>query len=421
MSMPVVATVPNASSKWFGKLVRNPVTWVLLTILTGFFIYLLWKAIPPGIRTVVPVRKDIEQHLVASGRVWVAVRSQISALSSGRVVSVFVVEGQRVKRGELLVQMDDAEARADVVQTAVAVDQAGARLKESRQVASVIARDDLRQARTNLGRAQSDLERIKFLAKAGAVPVLDLQNARTPVALAEAQQNSAEAKRHSLGPDGADSLILRTALRQAKAQLSTTEIRLLQRKIVASTDAIVLSRNVDPGDVVQASTVLLVLAGTSDGAEVVFQLDEKNLSMVHQGQRALVSADAYPRKVLDAEVSAIASSVNPDRGSVEVRLQVRSMQDFLKPDMTVSIDITVAAGLSVPTLPSQTIHGATTAKPWLWAVKDGHVFRKEVVLGIQGEGSVEIVSVLDPGIEVVVPGDRPIHLGQHVRAIRENP
>jgi multidrug efflux pump subunit AcrA (membrane-fusion protein) len=110
--------------------------------------------------TTAALRRDVEQHLVASGRVWVPTRVQISTQNPGRVLAVAVREGQRVKKGSLLVQMDDAEARAATVQDQAAVAQAGARFDQLRRVGAIVATEELRQADTTLARAEADLGRM---------------------------------------------------------------------------------------------------------------------------------------------------------------------------------------------------------------------------------------------------------------------
>ena len=143
--------------------------------------------------------------------------------------------------------------------------------------------------------------------------------------------------------------------------------------------------------------------------------------MIHLGQKARVSADAYPQQVFDANVNYVAPSIDPARGSVEIRLGLAGAPTFLKPDMTVSVDLMVAAKASVLTLPSDAVHGAASTKPWLFAVENDRIVRNDVELGIRGEGSVEIVSGLREGLEVVLPDSHALRVGQRVRSLREVP
>lgn len=401
-------------------LLRRPGFWLAVVASAALLLFVALRARGPRVRTTVAVRKDLEQHVVASGRVWVPTRVQVSAQVPGMVVAVGAVEGQHVKAGELLVQIEDSEARATVAQARASVAQAGARVDQLRRVGAIVATEGLRQAETSLERAQSELERTTKLAATGAVSVRELDDARRAVEVASAQKNAAEAQQLSSSPLGADSRVALTALLQAQAQLSGANVRLALTRLVALQDGVVLARSVEPGDVVQPGRTLLVMAVDGD-VQVVFQPDERNLAKMRLGQRARASADAYPQEVLDGEVSYIAPSVDPQRGSIEVRLRVPSAPKTWKPDMTVSVDLLVATKPGALTLKSSAVRGATTEHPHVLVVRDGRAERSDVKLGIHGEGTIEITSGLDEGTDVVVADGSSLVPGQRVRAAREEP
>ena len=286
-------------------LLRRPTVWLALVILlvAGVVLVVRWRG--PVVHTTLAVRRDLEQHIVSSGRVRVPTRVQIAAQTAGLVVAVGAVEGQRVKAGDLLVQIDDGAERAAVAQAEAAVNQARARVEQLRRVGAIVATEALRQTQTNLERARVELERTTKLAGTGAVPAVELENARRAVDIAQAQTNAAEAQQVASAPLGADSRVALGALLQAQAQLSGAKVRLAQTRIVALQSGAVLTRSVEPGDVVQPSRTLLVLAADAD-VQLVFQPDERNLAWIRLGQQARASADAYPQQVFDATVSYIA-------------------------------------------------------------------------------------------------------------------
>jgi HlyD family secretion protein len=399
---------------------RRPGLWVALALALGALVFVLVRSRGPRVTTVVAVRRALEQHVVASGRVWVPTRVQVSAQIPGLVVTVGAVEGQRVKAGDLLVQIDDAEARSSVAQATAAVAQASARVDQLRRVGSIVATEGLKQAETNLARAQSDLDRASRLAASGTIATAELENAHRAVELARAQKTSAEAQQIASAPAGADSRVALTALLETQAQLTGATVRLAQTRIRAVQDGLVLSRSVEPGDVVQPARTLLVMAVDSD-LQIVFQPDERNLANMKVGQHARTSADAYPQELFDAEVSYIAPSVDPERGSIEVRLRVPQAPAKWKPDMTVSVDLTVASKAGALTVPSGTVRGASAVQPRVLVVQDGRVAERDVTLGLRGDGALEIVSGLDEGADVIVPDGTALAVGQRVRASREAP
>ncbi len=396
---------------------QRPALWGLAALVVALGVGFALRSRGPQVATAVVVRRDLEQHVVASGRVWVPTRVQVSAQVPGLVVAVGAVEGQHVKAGSLLVQIDDAEARAAVVQAQAAVAQATARVEQLRRVGAIVATESLRQAETTLEHAESDRARALRLAASGAVAATEADDARRAVEVARAQKNAAEAQQLSSSPMGADSRVALTALLQAQAQLAGASVRLAQTRAVAVQDGVVLSRSVEPGDVVQPARTLLVMAVDGD-MQVVFQPDERNLAHMALGQRARVSADAYPEQVFDGEVSYIAPSVDPQRGSIEVRLRVPGAPRAWKPDMTVSVDLTVAAKARALTLAADAVRGLASGAPSVWVVEAGRLAQRPVTLGIRGAGSVEIASGLDEGAEVVAGDVAALAPGQRVRVAR---
>lgn len=400
------------------KLLRRPDLWIAVVVAAVTVVALAVRARGPAVRTTRAVRKDLEQHVVASGRVRVPTRIQIAAQTAGLVMAVGPAEGQRVKAGELLVQIDDREQRASVAQAEAAVKQASARVDQLRRVGAIVATQALREAEANLDRAQADFNRAQRLLATAAVPAIELENARRAVDVARAQRAAAEAQQLASEPMGADSRVALTALLQAQAQLSGANARLSQTRIVALQNGTVLARSVEAGDVVQPSQTLLVVAADAE-VELVFQSDERNLASLHLGQSARASADAYPQQVFAASVSYLAPSIDPARGTVEVRLAVATPPPQLKPDMTVSIDLLVASKQQALTVPSEVVHGAATDKPWVLAIENRRAVRRDVALGIRGDGATEVIAGLAEGAEVVYPDGKQVAPGSRVRAEAE--
>jgi HlyD family secretion protein len=376
---------------------------------------IIWRLRAPGVRVARVRRGSLEQHIVVSGRVRVPTRVQVSSRSPGLVVAVLANEGRRVSAGDLLVQLDDAEAQAALAQARAGMHQARARVDQLRRVGRVTAMETLRQAETNVDETQAAFERAQRLAAQGATPALELDNARRALDRARAQRASAMAQQVASAPMGTDSRIALTALLEAQARAAGAEARLDQTHIAAPGNGVVLSRSVEAGDVVQPGQTLIVLAVDAD-PELVFDADERNIPFIAIGQRASASADAYPQELFESRVSFVAPSVDPQRGTVEVRLAVRKPAPaFLKPDMTVSVDLTVASKTQALLVPTEAVQGAATRSPWAMVVDSGRARRRAVALGIRGEGATEIAAGISEGAEVVLSDGRALVDGQRVR------
>ena len=401
------------------RVLRSPGFNIAIALLIVAGVIAAARSRGPVVATTLASRTELEQHVVASGRVRVVTRVQISAQIPGRVVAVRVVEGQRVRAGELLAQLDDSEARAAVSQARAAVGQASGRVEQLRNVSAIVTTEALRQAAANLARAESELARVEALAKSGVVSPADLDDARRNVEVSKAQQNAARAQQTAATPKGVDSTIAISALLESQAQLSGATVRLEQTRLVAPRDGVILTRTVEPGHTVQPGTTLFELAADGE-TQLVIEPDERNLAWIRRGQKGRASADAYPKVIFDAEVDYIAPAIDRQRGSIEVRLRVPAPPDFLKPDMTVSVDLTVASKSGVLAVPSDAVRGAATPAPWLLVVAGGRIGRRNVTLGIRGEGHTEIESGLEDGAEVVLSADVALAPGQRVRAARKD-
>jgi HlyD family secretion protein len=399
------------------RLIRTPAAWLTVAVACGVAVVALLQARGPAVPTAMAARTGIDQHIVASGRVRVTTRVQLAAQVSGRVREVRVTEGQSVRPGDVLVVLDDAEARAAVAQARAAVAQAKGRLEQLRRVGSVVASQASRQAATNLARAESELARVTTLAAAGAVSKVDLENAQRAVDIARAQKNAADAQDTAATPEGVDSRVAEAALVENEARLAAAVARLAHTQVIAQQAGTILTRTVEPGDTVQAGVALLEMAAEGI-TELVIEPDERNLSWIRLGQVARASADAYADQAFDATVTYVAPSVDRRRGSVEVRLEVASPPPYLRPDMTVSVDLTVASKTGVVAVPSDAIRGLVSGEPFVWVVTEGRVTRQPVTIGIRGDGHSEVASGLEAGAEVVVATDRMLTDGQRVRPTR---
>jgi HlyD family secretion protein len=396
------------------RALRRPEFWLVALLVTIACIVGWVVSRGPTVTTVTASRRDIEQHVVASGRVWVEARVQVSAQLSGLVVAVGAGEGQHVKEGDLLLQIDDAEPRAGVAEAKAIVEQAMARVEQLERVGAIVTTEALKEAEANLQHAARDEQRSETLVASGVVAPAELENARQAFDLARAKKNAAEARQLASRPLGADSRLALTSLRQAQAQLTSATLRLAQTRLTAAKDAVVLSRLVEPGDVVQPGRTLLTLALDGE-VQIVIEPDERNLATLRLGQPARASADAFPEHTFEAEVSYIAPSVDPQRGSVEVRLRVPRAPPTLKPDMTMSVDLTVATKKRALTLPTEAIRGLGSGKPWALVVEAGQTARRSVSLGIRGDGSTEVTSGLDEVTPVIVGDGQALDTGIRVR------
>jgi len=367
----------------------------------------------PELPAYLAARGTVVERVVATGQVLPPARVSLAALQLAQVREVRVREGDRIAAGQLLVQLDDAEARAGLAAARAALAQAQARFEQVRAVGAPVAGEALRQAEGRVQQAESRRGRAEALAAGGAGTEQDLEDARRAVDLARSQQQGATAQALATGQEGAEFRLAVAQLAQARAQLQLAETRLAQTRLVAPSPGQVLVRGCEPGDVVPAGRPLLVLSADGE-TRLSVQPDERNLALLRVGQRARASADAFPADPFEAEVSYLAPAVDPTRGTVEVRLRVDRPPAFLRPDMTVSVNVEVARKLAVLYLPVDAVRGPAEA-PFLLVLAGGRVERRAVEVGLRGQGVVEVRAGLAEGEAVVPVTAGGVQVGQRGR------
>lgn len=389
----------------------------LLLALAGLLVvwFGLGRLLPTAVDTVPVERRELVQSVVATGRVRSLSRARLGADLSGTVERVLVREGDLVRPGQVLVQLEDRESRAQVAQARAALAQAEAAVAGIGEVRQAVAEATLRSADVALARAEADFQRMQRLVDAGASAADQLDLARQSLEAARSQRDIARAQLRASGGGGSDRRGADANLEQARGALALAEARLANTRVVSPGAGRILTRDVEPGDAVQTGRVLLTMA--LDGpTQLVAVPDEKDVSRLAEGQPAVASADPYPDQAFPARVSYVAPSIDPEQGTVEVRLDVDSAPPFLRPDMTVSVQIETARRPAALTVPLAAIREPLSRAPWVLRLEGGRAVRRDLTLGVRGEVHAEVLTGLEEGDRIVAASARGVVAGDRIRA-----
>lgn len=342
--------------------------------------------------------RPLVQTVVATGRVVAVSRAQIGSPVTGVVIERRVREGDRVQAGDVL-----AVLRADDMEAAVR--DAEAALAQLQQSTRPQAQAALREAEARLTQATREAQRRRELFQQQAIAREEMEQAIQAETTARANAEQARLTARSLLAGNPAEAAARARVASSKAQLAKTTIR-------AEVAGTVLTRNAEPGDLVQPGRILFEIAQTGD-TEIQVPLDEKNLEVLAIGQTAMCIADAYPARPFPAKVGFIAPSVDPQRGTVDIRLTVTPVPSFLRQDMTVSVNVETGRRDKAIVVPNEALTAMDGNRAELWVVVDGRATKRPVQLGLRGLTQTEVTSGLHVGDWIlsdarasVAPGDR---------------
>ncbi|HHX34932.1 MAG TPA: efflux RND transporter periplasmic adaptor subunit [Gammaproteobacteria bacterium] len=345
----------------------------------------------------------MELRIVASGEVRYQSLARIGSEITGTVTVRHVREGDRVNKGDLLIELNPEELQSRLAQ-------AQTLLQQLREVSRPQAQAALVEARDNLRQVSREARRRETLAEKGVISAEQVEQAQRMELNAKTALTRAQLSVDSLATDSTEERLLQQRITSAEAELAKT-------RIYAPFAGRVQTRNVEPGDLVQPSKVLLEIARSdgvdrdgvaSDGLEVVVALDEKNFAPLQLQQPVQLIADAWPEQTVPGVVSFIAPAVDSGRGTIDVHISVlandtNQHNTFLQ-GMTVSANIIAAERERTLVLPNDYLLTNAVGQTQVLQWQNGAVNAVKVELGLRNMTHSEITSGLAEGDVVVQAG-----------------
>ena len=362
---------------------------------------LLGKLRGPELAAYEVAARPLVQTVVATGRVVAVSRAQVGSPVTGVVLERRVQEGDAVQPGDVLavLRADDLEAQAA---------EATAALDQLRRSTRPRAQAAVREAEARLEQASREATRRRDLFARQLIAREALEQALQAETVARTAAEQARLQMQDLAEGG-------PAEAAALARQATAQALLEKTTIRAEVAGTVLTRNVEPGDLVQPGRVLFEIARAGD-TELLVPVDEKNLEVLALGQPAMCVADAFPARPFPATVSFIAPSVDAQRGSVDIRLAVSPVPDFLRQDMTVSVNVETGRRDRALVVPNDALAAIDGNTAQVWRVAEGRASRQTVELGLRGLALTEITAGLQDGDRVLADAGADIAEGSRVRA-----
>jgi membrane fusion protein (multidrug efflux system) len=278
----------------------------------------------------------------------------ITTKVSGLVRSVNFEEGQMVKRGQVLIELDDREARATLA------------------VASAQHRN-----------AKLLYERAQQLVKSNNVPLAKVDE-------------------------------LLSALQAAESQVEATKARLADLQIYAPFDGRLGLRRISPGSLVTQNTAITTLDDTSV-IKMDFSVPETLLAKITVGSTVVARNDVNVDRTYEGTVRTINSRVDPVTRAIEIRAHILNTDNSIKPGMLMTVELTLSERPGAMLI-SESALVPEGAEQYVYKIEDERAVRTLVRIGARTRGMVEITNGLTADDSVVVGGVQKIRNGTRVRA-----
>jgi len=401
-----------------GKLVLGIVL-VAVAGLIGFNIYK--KKNQATEVTLAPVKvQDVVGKVVANGKIQAENKVDLSALVMGQIVNLVVHEGDPVKKGDFLLQIDKNRATAEEAGSAAAVE------------ASVA---DLDSAKAAMDQAEKDLKRARKNNEAGIIPEADFQRAQSSYDGSKGAYLAAEQR-----------------IAQNRAIVNAYHDTVTKSTVRSPISGIVTTLRVKAGEVTVLGTMnnpgtqLMTISDMST-VQAVLMVDETDTPNIAVGQKAMLTLDSYPGRTFDGVVTEVGHSpiqrddpelqgLTSTSESINFKVKVKLLDppETIRPGFSVIADIITGTRSGVPTIPLAAVvirdspkgekdgSGRVKVEEGVYAVAEGKVRFVPIKTGLTGELDIEVENGLDKG-QTVISGPfktlRTIKEGDQVREMSE--
>ena len=400
---------------------------LVAVIITGGY---LWATRDMNAKTETPLwstakveKGSIRTAVSCTGEVVSNLDVEIKCKASGEVIKLPFDISDRVKKGALIVEIDPVDEQRKVNQAKVTLESSQARLIQNKVNLQVAQRSlaierksaeaSLRSAVAAAKDARAKADRVKKLFERKITTQESKETAETIAIQAEVDLENARIRIEQLDIKTHELELKRQDLRLAKAQiemnkidLSLAEQRLKDTKVFSPIDGVVSERNVQSGQIISSGisnvgggTLVMVLSDLTR-LFILASVDESDIGKVKLGQKVIITADAFPGKLLFGKIERIATKgvniSNVVTFEVKIEVQGRDKQ-LLKPEMTANVEIIVADKADVLIVPSEAV--LREKSDYIVRVKtdDGRLEKRRVKLGISDGVVTEITEGLNQG------------------------
>ncbi|HUF17942.1 MAG TPA: efflux RND transporter periplasmic adaptor subunit [Thermoanaerobaculia bacterium] len=338
---------------------------------------------PPAVVELAPVQQgSFDAAVRFVGRLEAESSAELTARTDGPITAVYAGSGDRVRRGQLLAQIDPAEAQQQVNQA-----QAALRMSEA----------TVNQRRASLELSRSNASRSQSLFSERLLSQSDLDMVQGELSTAASQLELARAQ-----------------VEQARASLNSARLRLEQTRVVSPFDGHVGTRHLDLGARATSNTPVFTVVDLST-IRIKFSIPARDAVHIRPSQPAAITVDAIPGREFTGTVSRISSVFDPRTNTVEAEVEVNNPDGALKPGMFGSVRIAYRTNPTALLVPTAAIQ-RSAQEQWLFIAEDsgekGLVARRVSLRVLESAGTATSQVAVEPVEGTLKAGANVIVLGQ---------
>jgi len=393
-------------------------------VLTALLVFLGGRGSTARVAVADALRENLSSVVSTNGKVEPVTPRSFRARYPTFVQRVYAVEGQQVKRGQMLFLLDDTEVQADLAQARADLTTQEEALKVAKAggLASQIAKAtaDLQKAKANRDQLHRDNETLTKLAGVRAATHEELEQNQLQLIQAEADVQASEKVKQTLGLQAQlDQGRVALLVEHARVTVRDLEQRMESAHGAAPIDGTLYSLPIRQGDFVKVGDLLAELADLRQVRIRAF-IDEPELGQIDVNQSVEILWDAHPDRVWNGRTEVLPKQVvtRGTRSVGELLCSVTNDRLDLLPNTTVDVRIHVSERPAALVVPRGAVY-IEGDKRFVFRVEDNRLHRRLIKVGIANPTKIEVLSGLSQGDMVALPGE--VSLKENLRIIAVHP
>jgi HlyD family secretion protein len=395
---------------------------VLIVLAVVLFTGLNQRHSGTAVRAEKVTRQEIASVISTNGKIEPVNSFEAHAPAPAIVKNVLVAEGDRVKAGQLLVQLDDAEARAQAARALSQLRSAEASLQAVKsggtQEEVLTNRSDLAKAQAEQSEAQRNFQAVERLRQNGAASPAEVEAAQNRLKKAQADVQLLQSKltgRFS-SPEVAR---VEASAAEARAAYAAAEDLLQHSNVTATFTGTVYQLPVKRGAYVNAGELLVQVANL-DRVRVRAFVDEPEIGRLAKGQQVEIRWDAIPGRTWQGTLTRVPTSVTMvgTRTVGEITSEIDNSDHKLLPNVNVNVGIVTARHDNTLTVSREAVHDYD-GKRYVYTISKDKIQAQEVETGLSSLTRVEIVKGIADGTMVALGAvnAQPLRNGMDVKVV----
>lgn len=372
--------------------------------------YLIFREKPVEVSVFKVRRGDVESTVTATttGTVKARASSKLSSQYTGRIAKIFKREGARVKKDEVILELENSDAKAQVSLAEANLNAAKADLRQlisSRDMVVSQASAMLDQTRAKLDNASTNYDRAVSLYSKGMISKQEMDSARAALDVAKADYETARANELQ-GKIKDDEIMAATArVKQMESNLELARIQLSHTYITAPYAGTIMELFVEEGELLIPFTVVTPILEMADesGMEVEAEIDEVDIGKLRLGQDVRLTFDAFKEKRFHGKIKEIfpfVATTKEQNRTVLIKVGIDTGQEGIKVGMSTDVEVITGIAKGVLYIPTNSIVEKADGQ-FVFVADKGIARERRIKTGLSNWDTTEVIEGLKEGDEAI--------------------